>query len=56
MHTTSWKIYIELIDFDFVSSPSTPGAYLFKEGRDMARKGMIPLKEESGKVLKFRYA
>jgi hypothetical protein len=43
----------ELIAFDFVSSPSTPGAYLFKEGRDMARKGMIPLKEESGKVLKL---
>jgi hypothetical protein len=24
----------ELIAFDFVSSPSTPGAYLFKEGRE----------------------
>ena len=43
----------ELIAFDFVSSPSTPGAYLFKEGKDMARKGMIPLKEESGKVIKL---
>jgi len=31
----------ELIGFDFVSSPSTPGAYMFKEGFE--RPGMIPL-------------
>ncbi|GIV44002.1 MAG: hypothetical protein KatS3mg035_1125 [Bacteroidia bacterium] len=43
----------ELIAFDFVSSPSTPGAYLFKEGKDLARKGMIPLKEDSGKIMKL---
>ena len=30
----------ELICFDFVSSPSTPGVYLFKEGRQW---GMTPL-------------
>jgi hypothetical protein len=35
----------ELIAFDFVSSPSTPGAYLFKEGKEMGRRGMIPLKD-----------
>jgi len=28
----------ELIGFDFVSSPSTPGAYLFKEGRTWGLK------------------
>jgi len=39
----------ELIAFDFVSSPSTPGAYLFKEGRQW---GMIPLKEENKKIVK----
>lgn len=34
----------ELIAFDFVSSPSTPGAYLFKEGAGQKlRPGMIPL-------------
>lgn len=33
----------ELIGFDFVSSPSTPGAYLFKEGRELAKKGMYLL-------------
>jgi len=34
----------ELIAFDFVSSPSTPGAYLFKEGKENKLKpGMIPL-------------
>ena len=40
-------LFPEKIAFDFVSSPSTPGAYLFKEGRDMARKGMIPLLEKT---------
>ncbi len=43
----------ELIAFDFVSSPSTPGAYLFKEGKDLAKKGMVPLKEDSGKIMKL---
>lgn len=33
----------ELIAFDFVSSPSTPGAYLFKEGRERLKNGMYPL-------------
>lgn len=39
----------ELIAFDFVSSPSTPGAYLFKEGRQW---GLTPLSEESTKIIK----
>lgn len=39
----------ELIAFDFVSSPSTPGAYLFKEGRQW---GMTPLTEALGNVIK----
>jgi hypothetical protein len=33
----------ELIAFDFVSSPSTPGAYLFKEGKENLKRGMVPL-------------
>lgn len=33
----------ELIAFDFVSSPSTPGAYLFKEGKQVFTRGMVPL-------------
>lgn len=33
----------ELIAFDFVSSPSTPGAYLFKEGKENVKRGMVPL-------------
>ena len=41
----------ELIAFDFVSSPSTPGAYLFKEGRDINMNGLVPLSEDSGKIL-----
>jgi hypothetical protein len=36
----------ELIAFDFVSSPSTPGAYLFKEGKEVFTRGMVPLKSE----------
>lgn len=40
----------ELIAFDFVSSPSTPGAYLFKEGKGHKAlgAGMIPLDQSSG--------
>lgn len=42
----------ELIAFDFVSSPSTPGAYLFKEGKAYGNRGagMIPLGEGSGSI------
>jgi len=39
----------ELIAFDFVSSPSTPGAYLFKEGRTW---GMTPISEEEYRKIK----
>lgn len=40
----------ELIAFDFVSSPSTPGAYLFKEGKGYSnlKAGMVPLSQHSG--------
>jgi len=40
----------ELIAFDFVSSPSTPGAYLFKEGKGhgVLRAGMVPLSQSTG--------
>lgn len=41
----------ELIAFDFVSSPSTPGAYLFKEGKEVFTRGMVPLKAEHYKIL-----
>lgn len=40
----------ELIAFDFVSSPSTPGAYMFKEG---AKQGMVPLTPEAEKIMKL---
>jgi len=42
----------ELIAFDFVSSPSTPGAYLFKEGKGYGNRGagMVPLGESSGVI------
>ena len=42
----------ELIAFDFVSSPSTPGAYLFKEGKSYGNRGagMVPLGESSGVI------
>ncbi len=40
----------ELIAFDFVSSPSTIGAYLFKEGKGqrVLGAGMIPLEKSNG--------
>jgi len=40
----------ELIAFDFVSSPSTPGAYLFKEGKGhkVLGAGMVPLNQGTG--------
>jgi hypothetical protein len=39
----------ELIAFDFVSSPSTPGAYLFKESRSW---GLTKLTDSNSKILK----
>jgi len=39
----------ELIAFDFVSSPSTPGAYLFKESKSW---GMTKLDKSSTKIMK----
>jgi len=39
----------ELISFDFVSSPSTPGAYLFKESKNW---GLTKLTNEHIKVIK----
>jgi|TARA_R110000803_G_scaffold207320_1_gene275192 hypothetical protein len=39
----------ELIAFDFVSSPSTPGAYLFKESKSW---GLTKLDGSSSKILK----
>jgi len=39
----------ELIAFDFVSSPSTPGAYMFKEGKQW---GLTPITEETYKRIK----
>jgi hypothetical protein len=39
----------ELIAFDFVSSPSTPGAYLFKESKSW---GLTKLNNSSSKILK----
>lgn len=43
----------ELIAFDFVSSPSTPGAYLFKEGKERVKAGMVPLSVNSIKNIKM---
>lgn len=40
----------ELIAFDFVSSPSTPGAYMFKEG--VERIGMKRITNDSFKTLR----
>lgn len=40
----------ELIAFDFVSSPSTPGAYLFKEGKEVFKRGMVPFIPTIGKT------
>jgi hypothetical protein len=39
----------ELIAFDFVSSPSTPGAYLFKESKSW---GLTKLNDNSSKILR----
>jgi len=39
----------ELVTFDVVSTPSTPGAYLFKEGREW---GLTPIKEADYNLLK----
>jgi hypothetical protein len=39
----------ELIAFDFVSSPSTPGAYLFKESMSW---GLTKLSDSNSKILK----
>ena len=39
----------ELIAFDFVSSPSTPGAYMFKESRQW---GLTPITEDQYKRIK----
>ena len=48
----------ELIGFDLVSTPSTPGAYLFPEndnkkfGENYINKNGILIKEEEGKIIK----
>jgi len=43
----------ELIAFDFVSSPSTPGAFLFKEGIELnSTKGLVLLSPECHKIIK----
>ena len=39
----------ELIAFDFVSSPSTPGAYMFKEGRQWGMTKLIDDKKDARK-------
>jgi len=39
----------ELIAFDFVSSPSTPGAYMYREGREW---GLTPITEEKWRQIK----
>ena len=44
-----WIFLIELIGFDIVSSPSTPGAYLFKESKQW---GMKKLMDSDHKLLK----
>jgi len=41
----------ELIAFDFVSSPSTPGAYLFKESKSW---GLTKLDNTTSKILKAK--
>lgn len=41
----------ELIAFDFVSSPSTPGAYLFKESKEYLKRGMVPFNEAAKKIV-----
>jgi len=42
----------ELIAFDFVSSPSTPGAYMFKEGFEAGKVGLKKITDESFKTLR----
>jgi len=42
----------ELIAFDFVSSPSTPGAFMFKEGRQI---GLTPLSEATQKQIETNF-
>ena len=42
----------ELIAFDFVSSPSTPGAFMFKEGRQI---GLTRLSEASQKQIETNF-
>ena len=42
----------ELIAFDFVSSPSTPGAFMFKEGRQI---GLTPISEANQKQVEKNY-
>lgn len=42
----------ELIAFDFVSSPSTPGAYMFKEGVDKYKVGLKKLTNNDYKIFK----
>jgi len=36
----------ELIGFDIVSSPSTPGAYMFKEGEENLKPGMFEITDK----------
>lgn len=42
----------ELIAFDFVSSPSTPGAYMFKEGYEANKPGLKRISTESFKTMR----
>jgi|ERR1035437_1649880 hypothetical protein len=42
----------ELIAFDFVSSPSTPGAYMFKEGFEHGKIGMTKITDDDYKTAK----
>lgn len=42
----------ELIAFDFVSSPSTPGAYMFKEGFEAGKIGLKKITDDSFKTLR----
>lgn len=42
----------ELIAFDFVSSPSTPGAYMFKEGYEANKPGLKRITNDSFKTLR----
>ncbi len=43
----------ELIAFDFVSSPSTPGAYMFKEGVEYGKVGLKKITDDSFKTLRI---